>query len=588
MSLRFFRAYLLLLVLPLLAQNRDPLDPQLRPPADVEAVPGNVWVTNAMAKVQPNASPGSGRFADLHAARNEFESFQIHVHAGSAAMHITATPSDLAGAGIGGGAQIPASPNIAVFSESYINVTTPSDLNGITGLVPDPLVPGVDPYFHEKRNGFPLTIPPGETRSIWVDVFVPASAHSGFYNGTVTLNDGSSALAKIPVRLAVWNFTLPSTATLKSAFGMGYTGYGYLAYGDYAGVAKYPGSGGSSDQALALIHAAISSFFLEHRVTIGQAVVEPTSPNGQWSAFDQVYGPLMNGQANTPNSGAKLTTLQYPNGQGTNVADLKDYTSHFNSMSWLPRLFVYQCDEPPAGCPWATMIAGGNAVHSNAPGLSTLVTTSIDKATANNALGAIDILVPVVDEMDPMGGSNQRSKYDAWLMNPGKQLWWYQSCDEHISCDNGKPGPKTSTWPTYMIDASPVRNRVFQWMAYLYQIQGELYYQVDLWQDNPWDHLYFAGGNGDGALYYPGVAAQIGGSTPIPISSIRLKLIRDGMEDFEYLAALDRAGKGQLATQIAHSFITNAYTFKDDPAALESARIQLGTALHQLSLGLQQ
>jgi hypothetical protein len=214
----------------------------------------------------------------------------------------------------------------------------------------------------------------------------------------------------------------------------------------------------------------------------------------------------------------------------------------------------------------------------------TLVTTDIAHAAQNGVLDQIDILTPVLDAVHPMDGQNQRSSYDSWLQIPGKQLWWYQACDQHQTCTDGTPGPVTSTWPTYMVDASPVRNRIFQWMAYLYRIQGELYYYTEMWGDNPWDHLYFAGGNGEGALYYPGTVDHIGGSTPVPVASIRLKFIRDGMEDYEYLSALSQAGRDDLAQSAAGSFITNAYAFSNDPQHLTSARVTLGTELHQLSL----
>lgn len=534
-----------------------------------------------MAKVQPNATPGSIRFADLSAARNEYESFQIHLRAGDAPLEISVSISDFVNAHTPD--RIPANLNVAVLREAYLTVTTVSDLNGISGLVPDALVPGTDPYFHETRNGFPLRVPANETRSIWVDVYIPPKTPSGYYLATVTLNDGSKLLAKVPVRLAVWSFDLPATASLKSAFGMGYPSFGYAAYGDYKGVAKYPGSKGSSEDALALMHAAAASFFLDHRVTVSGVILQPTYPARQWKFFDQVYGPLLNGQAQTQLAGAKLTSLSYPNGKGENTTDLKDYASHFASKSWLSRFFVYQCDEPPAGCAWPTILSGANAVHAAAPEVKTLVTTTIAAARKNGVLDSIDILVPVVDYMHPMDGESQRASYDDWLKDPRKELWWYQSCDEHISCENGTPGPQT-TWPSYMVDASPVRNRIFQWLAFAYRVQGELYYQVDVWGDDPWDHLYYAGGNGDGALYYPGTPAKIGGSTPIPVASIRLKLIRDGMEDYEYLAALAKAGQSEIADRAIASFITNAFTFKDDPAALRAAREQLGTALHKIGL----
>ena len=85
------------------------------------------------------------------------------------------------------------------------------------------------------------------------------------------------------------------------------------------------------------------------------------------------------------------------------------------------------------------------------------------------------------------------------------------------------------------------------------------------------------GGNGDGTLFYPGTTAKIGGTQPVPVPSIRLALIRDGMEDYELLHMSDAA----TAQAAASSFITNSYTFDNDPAKLQAARLTLGNALHK-------
>jgi uncharacterized protein YukE len=67
------------------------------------------------------------------------------------------------------------------------------------------------------------------------------------------------------------------------------------------------------------------------------------------------------------------------------------------------------------------------------------------------------------------------------------------------------------------------------------------------------------------------------------VSSIRLKLIRDGMEDFEYLIMLSRAGQDRFARSTAATFIDDAYTFNNNPQALVNARETLGNRLHQLA-----
>ncbi|MGA7791714.1 MAG: DUF4091 domain-containing protein, partial [Candidatus Acidiferrales bacterium] len=241
--------------------------------------------------------------------------------------------------------------------------------------------------------------------------------------------------------------------------------------------------------------------------------------------------------------------------------------------------------------------------HGTTPPYPILATAEIAEATTYHALSAIDIMVPTVDFMDPQGGSNARASYNSWLAGTScagcaqRQVWMYQGCTEHGSCSNGSPGSSSATWPSVMVDATPVRNRIMQWIEYLDNVSGDLYYDTELcWvasycQDgtgntgtDPWTYIYAFGGNGDGTLIYPGPIAKIGGTTPIPLPSMRLKNIRDGMEDYEYLHALTVAGQGTFAMSEVQSFITNAYTFNNDPNALLNARNALGNRLHQISL----
>ena len=102
-----------------------------------------------------------------------------------------------------------------------------------------------------------------------------------------------------------------------------------------------------------------------------------------------------------------------------------------------------------------------------------------------------------------------------------------------------------------MIDAPATFNRVMSWMSYRYQIQGELYWSVNAADghyypgadpSNPsessWEKQWLAGGNGDGSLTYPGRPDHIGGNSTVPIASLRLKHIRDGLQDLEYMYLL--------------------------------------------------
>ena len=134
--------------------------------------------------------------------------------------------------------------------------------------------------------------------------------------------------------------------------------------------------------------------------------------------------------AKTILQGARLTSLNYPNNlRPLNEADVKDWVSHFESRRWLPGLFGYLCDEPPAGCAWDDLGKFGKALRAASPKMKILVTTSISRAQQGGVLDQIDILAPVLDYIQPKKAPSARNDYDDWLKQPGKQLWWYQSCD---------------------------------------------------------------------------------------------------------------------------------------------------------------
>jgi len=80
-------------------------------------------------------------------------------------------------------------------------------------------------------------------------------------------------------------------------------------------------------------------------------------------------------------------------------------------------------------------------------------------------------------------------------------------------------------------------------------------------------------------LFYPGRPELIGGTKDIPIESIRLKLIREGLEDYEYLLLLSRiAGTDSTDTQVSRA-VTLTYEWNSDPENLYSVRQSLGQLL---------
>ena len=77
--------------------------------------------------------------------------------------------------------------------------------------------------------------------------------------------------------------------------------------------------------------------------------------------------------------------------------------------------------------------------------------------------------------------------------------------------------------------------------------------------------------NGEGTIVYPGRAAGYDGIA----ASLRLKALRDAVEDYEYLAILERAGRADEAQKIVLPLAGSWFEWEPDPAAYQRARAAL-------------
>ena len=75
----------------------------------------------------------------------------------------------------------------------------------------------------------------------------------------------------------------------------------------------------------------------------------------------------------------------------------------------------------------------------------------------------------------------------------------------------------------------------------------------------------------EGALFYPGLDAGIEG----PVASMRLKALRDGMEDYEYLKLLAEREGTERARAKAMEIARSWTDWNTDPAALLRTRAEI-------------
>ena len=161
--------------------------------------------------------------------------------------------------------------------------------------------------------------------------------------------------------------------------------------------------------------------------------------------------------------------------------------------------------------------------------------------------------MPIINEMygstnDPYP-ADQRSPVRQLPARPNKLLWMYQSCEPSSSCSNAAPWAAHPGWPTMFIDETGAHQPDDAVDGL--QVPGDrralLRHDVrDEHASDAWTTQYEFGNNGDGSIWYPGKPSVIGGTHDIPIESIRMKMLREGMQDYEYLQPARRARRRGL------------------------------------------
>lgn len=550
-------------------------------------VPLIKWrVASCMVKVRPlDSDPAAApKSAALYAARNEFESFQIVLNARQSLTGVDIDISDFASVH----GETISKNHATVYAEPYIELSRPSGIGGGTGAWPDPLIPRTDRYTGEQRNYFPLGLQQDRNHTIWVEIHVPPGTQPGQYHGSARVLLGNVVQFTVPIEITVWAFSLPSTASLKSSYGLSGPSLLKQHRGRY-----------TSDQDLYAITRLYARAALMHRISIHGGSMAPPKVQSDglrldvdWRSYDAEVGPFLDGTAvgpGEPLAGARATSVdvRIPGGsqsQEQRVQYLSEWLRHFRQRGWIDRLFLYLWDEPRQEDSQA-LVDRGRAALRAAPELRTLVTTPFNP----NIRDVVRIWVPLVNCLERRPGFDDYcaatppySSYAPELAG-GKKLWFYQSCASH-GC-NGGGGAYFTGWPSYVIDAPATANRVMQWVAWKRDIEGELYYSMNqAYADrDPWNDIRASGGNGDGTLFYPGKPDRIGGATDIPIESIRLKLIREGMEDYEYLVLAAKLGGEELARGFGSRIVREAYQWESRPEVFLNVRQELGRTLDRLA-----
>lgn len=592
------------------------------------------WMENGTKKIRQDITPVTQSSITIKAARNEFEPFQLvfkNTSSGSRS-NIDVSISNFTGEG-----RTISNSNVTIFKEEYLNITSLSNIDGQLGEWPDALMPKVDAYYHETRSTFPLSVSAGRVQPIWFDVFVPANATPGNYTATVTLTENSALLFTGTVNLTVWDFVLPATSSLPSYFTANkdeiWRGFfasepmlttsvslqrDFIKAGlrhrlTFSGIPFSFGSWNSATK-------TYSSFTSTYYVNSIAGFIDGTATGIEYGAasltsfaydFSNMYkkyvtipGLCTNG-ATEPPQGLYDETYE----RARLIASL--FTDQQKAL-----FYILPLDEPGTGGDGGCAQTNPDMDYKGVKMMSRAIRAAGLKVreTASRRDGLLNTdnnpaSNDYIDRWSPWLGSivgqgvDKLSSYSTDIAN-GAQLWWYQSC---MTGGCGIEGTTSGYrgWPQYFVEYSAMHSRVFPWMTFKYGIMGETYWGVvgmfgksSSTLGDPYYSLYSSTyhKNADGAFFYPGVAntttaglpttdgrgahtMSIGGTHNIPIESIRLKMIREGYEDYEYFKILKDLGDSSYAQERIADIVTNTYTFNSNEDLMFSAREQLANRI---------
>ncbi|WP_395740782.1 glycoside hydrolase domain-containing protein [Prosthecobacter sp.] len=553
------------------------------------AAPVQVSFCDGMTRVSRHGAAPSAATHTLYAARGEWEPFQIIV---SATPELLKSLQVVATAIARHDSEV-LLPAPTVLREHYVRVSTSTPRAPLPpGDYPDALVP-LDMAGQDFSGSAVVNQP------FWVDVFVPYTAAPGAYTGEVRLQMPGGTAVTASYTLKVWDFDLPVVPSLRTSIMTTMRHVAQVHGLEY------------NDKGPSLAHASLLNAYYdllaEHRLSVDQ--IYGSYPDASTGRLDEdkaeraLRKHLLHRHCNS--IGLPIWPkwpFQDPLGRDREAA--MNYVAQ-----WMKLLGKIHCesrgyvimgdlDEPNDAAAYATVRRWGeffNEVekkHGVRVPLHVTEQPAPEKKAWGSLHGAVDIWGPhfseVWKDMEWAGGGHDI----AARRQAGEEVWTYAALvqmPEAWEQQHGRPAQLTCSYPpVWAIDYPPMTHRIVGWLFPRHGITGFDYWDtiyaaegVDVWTEaGTFKASDGAVYNGDGSFIYPATEKRQGRHAPV--ASMRLKWLRESVEDYDYLMLARQLGLEDDARRLTVTFARGFGDWDDNSAALMNARQELGALIESV------
>ncbi len=491
------------------------------------------WLTHSYDKLRSDSSAGATKKYTVYMAKGETEGCQIAFRAEEGAkvsLKLVSGDSSL--------------------------------LYGMSSLANKHLIE--DKYYTDSTppyNGEEIAIGAGETTPILVEFRTEQDTDAGDYEFVFEATDGENVIGSYTVTVHVWNFALPVNKTLQTAVGLGRwrieSLHGYCNEELYK---KYYDM---------LLDHGISAYVLPYDILDPRADAYMSDPRVTafsvfWEAEDE-----------------KL--LQY-------------YNKIVSNPEWTKKAFFYPLDEPYKVELLEELKVRCERLKALCPKIGRTSPFYTDLQLGENT-DQVDYMSECVNIHCPkLCLYDDRMSYGEYLNYTPEKTFWQRMDDLKARGDK--------VW-TYVCNA-PLKpyaalfadypgfwQRAMYWQTYERGATGFLYWSCNAWdyhgtRINPWETVWNScrGENpgepsvpvyGEGILCYPGTKLGIDG----PVSSIRMKIFRDGIEDYELFVIAEKLLGREFVIKKINEVTPSLTEYSSDPDMIVKIRKEIGEAIEK-------